>query len=223
VEKPPRDQAPTNEVNAGTYLLDPAVLELIPPGRSVSIERETFPLLISSGAKLFSYTTDDYWIDIGRPEHYHAIHRDVLDGILHLGPLADQASHRGRFHLPGDAVSHIGVIAPSFLGENVRLAEGAIVGPHAVLGDGVRIEANAAVLRSILLGKVVVEEGARIEGAIVASGVRIGAGAVVHSGAVIGHDAVIAPQAIVPPDARITAENSILGEGGGQVLGTGVG
>jgi mannose-1-phosphate guanylyltransferase len=206
VEKPPRDQAPTNEINAGTYLLTPDVLHLIPPERNVSIEREIFPQLLAAGAKMYAHTTEDYWIDVGRPEHYRAIHQDVLDGILKLALLADPGAHRGTFYLPGKVEKRVGVVPPSFIGSDAVLLEGATAGPYAVLGSGVQLGTNAAVVRSILWENVVVEPGARIEGAIIASGAKIGRGAIVHPGAVIAHDVVIAAEAIVPPDARITAE-----------------
>jgi NDP-sugar pyrophosphorylase family protein len=206
VEKPPRGQEPTNEVNAGTYLLDPAVLELIPLDRSVSVERETFPRLLASGAKLYAYTTDDYWIDIGRPEHYQAIHRDVLDGVLRLSALADPQAHKGRFYLPGQAGIPENIRPPSFLGEGVTLAEDAVAGPYAVLGNGVRIASKASVSRSILWENVTAEAGSQIEGAIIASDARIGRGATIYPGSVIGHNTIIAPETVVPPDARITAE-----------------
>lgn len=206
VEKPPRGQEPTNEINAGTYLLDPTVLEGIPYGKNVSIERETFPQLLAAGAALYAYATDDYWIDIGRPEHYHAIHRDVLDGVLRLGSLADPTVQQGRFYLPGQAGIPDNILPPSFLGEGVTLSEGVVVGPYAVLGDSVRLCSKASVSRSILWENTVVEAGARIEGAIIASDARIGRNATISPGVVIGHRTIIAPETIVPPDARITAE-----------------
>ena len=205
VEKPPRETAPTDEVNAGTYLLEREVLDRIPPGRNVSIERETFPELLASGAALYAYTTSDYWVDIGRPEHYHQIHRDVLDQRLRLGPLADATAHHGEFFL-ANSLPPAGVLSPSYLGDGVTLHEGATAGPFAVLGDGVTLGSRANVSDSILWDGVIVEEGAIVRGAIVASGARIGRGATVEPGAVIGHDAVIPPSAVVPRDARITAE-----------------
>jgi mannose-1-phosphate guanylyltransferase len=205
VEKPPRDQAPTNEVNAGTYLLEREVLDRIPAGRNVSIERETFPELLASGLELYAYTTNDYWVDIGRPEHYHTIHRDVLDGRLRLGPLADATAHRGEFYL-ATSLPPSGVLSPSYLGEGVILDEGATAGPYAVLGDRVTLGPLANVSDSVLWDGVTVEEGAIVRGAIVASGARIGQGATVEPGAVIGHDAVIPANTVVPRDARITAE-----------------
>src|SRR5580704_9912535 len=84
VEKPPKDEAPTNEINAGTYLLAREILEFIPAGRAVSIERETFPEVIAADKALYAFTTDDYWIDVGRPEQYLAAHRDVLSGAMPL-------------------------------------------------------------------------------------------------------------------------------------------
>jgi mannose-1-phosphate guanylyltransferase len=203
VEKPPRETAPTNEVNAGTYLLEREVLDCIPPGRMVSIEREIFPQLLASAAALYAYTTDDYWIDIGRPEHYQKIHRDVLDRRLTLGPLADATAHRGEFYLAG-SLPPSGVLSPSYLGIDVTLDEGATVGPHTVLGDRVTVGRRATVADSILWDGVIVEEGAIVEGAIVASGARISRGATVDPGTVIGHDAVIPPNTVVPRDARIT-------------------
>ena len=67
VEKPPRETAPTNQINAGTYLLERRVLDAIPAGRSVSIERETFPQLLAAGQAMYSFVTDDYFETYNRP------------------------------------------------------------------------------------------------------------------------------------------------------------
>lgn len=204
VEKPPRELAPTNEVNAGTYLLDRSVLDRIPAGRAVSIERETFPEILAAGEPLFAYATDDYWIDIGKPEAYRRAHRDVLDGRLALGALADPAANRGRFYAVGDPTPP-GVVAPTFIGEDVAIGHGAIVGPYAVLGDGASVGDGARVIDAILWDAVRVAKNAVIEGAILASGVHVGARASVARGTVIGHDAEVDADAAIPPDARLTA------------------
>jgi NDP-sugar pyrophosphorylase family protein len=201
VEKPPRDQAPTNEINAGTYLLEREVLDLIPAGRPVSIERETFPSLIVAGKRpLYAYTTDDYWIDLGRPEAYLNAHRHVFDGVMPLGP-NPEVDGPGRETIPASAVR-----PPVFIGRGCTVANDAVVGPYAVLGDGCTVESGAVVEDSLLWDAVTVEHGARIEWSIVASRARIGAGAHVGRGAVIGHDAQIAPGAIVEENARVAAE-----------------
>ena len=79
VEKPPRDEAPTNLINAGTYVLEPAVLDRIPAGRRVSVERETFPALVEEGT-LYALGSDAYWLDTGTPDAYLQAHRDLLVG-----------------------------------------------------------------------------------------------------------------------------------------------
>jgi mannose-1-phosphate guanylyltransferase len=199
VEKPKREEAPTNEVNAGTYLLEPEVLDAIPAGRAVSIERETFPQLIAAGKRLYAYTTSDYWIDLGNPEAYLASHRHIFDGTMPLG-LQPNVDGPGAKEVPPSAI-----IPPVFVGRNVRVAPDAKVGPYTVLGDDCEVGSGAVVADSLLWDSVVVEAGATLDWTIVASRARIGAGAVIGRGSVIGHNAIVAPSVEVGEDARIPA------------------
>ena len=80
VEKPPRHQAPTNWINAGSYVLEPSVLERIESGRKVSIERETFPAMAADGG-LWAVHSDAYWVDAGTPSTYLQVQLDLLDGV----------------------------------------------------------------------------------------------------------------------------------------------
>jgi mannose-1-phosphate guanylyltransferase len=199
VEKPRREEAPTNEVNAGTYLLEPAILDLIPDGRMVSIERETFPLVVAGSRPLYAYTTDDYWIDLGNPEAYMRAHRDVFEGTMPLG-IAQGTSGPGAKDCQA-----AGCFSPVFIGKGVRIASGASVGPYVTLGDGCSIGVGASVRNSVLWDAVTVEEGAFIDGAIIASRARIGAHAVVKPGTVVGHDGVIRSGSELAENARVTA------------------
>jgi NDP-sugar pyrophosphorylase family protein len=199
VEKPKREDAPTNEVNAGTYLLDPAVLDLIPQGRMVSIERETFPLVVAGVRPLYAYTTDDYWVDLGNPQAYLGAHRHIFDGRMPL-EIGQGTEGPGAKDVPAASC-----IPPVYIGERVRIAPDARVGPYAVLGDGCDIGAGAVVRDSLLWDGVVVENGATIDGSIVASLARIGAHAVVNPGSVIGHGSIIQSESIVEENARVTA------------------
>jgi NDP-sugar pyrophosphorylase family protein len=198
VEKPPRDEAPTNEINAGTYLLEREILDRIPAGRNVSIERETFPELIAQGKDLYAYTTADYWIDLGRPEHYLAAHRDVLSGAMPL-KLEPGISGPGSQALKG----HPGITAPVHADEDVVVDASAKVGPNVVLGKGCSIGANATVRESVLWERVSVGAGALIEEAILASGVTIGPKAHVAQGSVIGHDVAVDPGQALEPGSRL--------------------
>ncbi|MEZ5165605.1 MAG: NDP-sugar synthase [Acidimicrobiales bacterium] len=79
VEKPPPGEAPTNWINAGTYVLEPSVLDRIEPGRRVSIEREVFPAIVADGG-LWAVRSDAYWVDAGTPDTYVRIQLDLVDG-----------------------------------------------------------------------------------------------------------------------------------------------
>ena len=79
IEKPPRDEAPTNLINAGIYVVEPSVLDRIPRRVAVSIERETFPAMVADRT-LFALALDAYWLDTGTPDAYLRAHRDLLAG-----------------------------------------------------------------------------------------------------------------------------------------------
>lgn len=201
VEKPIKGTEPTNEVNAGTYLLEPQVLDMIAAGRNVSIERETFPKMLASGHALYAYTTADYWIDLGRPEHYLSAHRDILSGAMPLelepGVTGCGARSGPQFiapvHLDGDAI-----VDPS-----------ARIGPDVVLGKGCRVGAHATIRRSVLWDNVIVEDGVSIDETIIASRSRIGKASTIGKGSVIGHDVVLEPGTVAEPGARIGAPTPI--------------
>ena len=90
IEKPPRDEAPTNLINAGTYVFEPSVLDRIPADVRVSIERETFPAMVEAGT-LFAQGSDAYWLDTGTPDAYLRAHRDLILGHR-AGPPAPGAA-----------------------------------------------------------------------------------------------------------------------------------
>ncbi len=198
VEKPPKGEEPTDEINAGTYLLEREILDFIPPGRPASIERETFPELIALGKSLYAYTTNDYWIDLGRPEHYLAAHRDVLRGEM---PLAIEPGISGE---GADALrDNPAIVAPVHAGADVVVDPSATVGPNVVLGQGCSVGAEAVIRESVLWERVSVGSGASIDEAIIASGVTIGAKAQLGRGSVIGHDVSVEPGQVLEPGSRV--------------------
>ena len=95
VEKPPPGTEPSNLINAGTYVLEPSVLDRIPLGERSSIERDTFPAVAADG-RFHSLATDDYWIDAGRPELYRQANLDLVNGRRAEVCDADRPGRRGR-------------------------------------------------------------------------------------------------------------------------------
>lgn len=158
VEKPKRSEAPTDLINAGTYVLEPSVLDRIEPGRRVSIERETFPAMVADRG-LFAMPSDAYWIDAGTPVQYLQAQLDLLDG--ERGP-AEDGCH------------------PS-----AEIASGATV-DRSVVGPGAVIEADATVRRSVVMAGARVAAGAVVEDSIVGPGAEVGEQASLREHTVIG-------------------------------------
>ncbi len=166
VEKPPRDRAPTNWINAGTYVFEPAVCERIPAGRKVSVERETFPELVADGA-LWAVRSDAYWVDAGTPETYLQVQLDLVDGLRGGSPEAVAADARVA---PDALVEHAVVMSGARIGAGARVVD-SVISPHAVIGEGAVVE------RSIVGPRAQVGAGTSLTGlTIVGAGEDVAAG-----------------------------------------------
>lgn len=150
VEKPAPGETDSNLINAGTYVMEASVLDLIEPATRVSVERDTFPRLVACGA-LAAVATDDYWLDTGRPELYLQANLDILRGVR--GP------------------SESGVARGAQVGEHAIVVE-------SVIDAGARVADGATITESVLLPGATVDTGATVEASVVAG--HVGAGATVH-------------------------------------------
>ncbi|MFN8216423.1 MAG: NDP-sugar synthase [Solirubrobacterales bacterium] len=148
-------EAVPGEINAGAYVLERSVLDLIPPGREVSIEREVFPRLV--GAGLGAVRLEGYWMDIGTPARYLQASWDILEGRVET---------RVRATAPGLLID-----------AGARVDAAARVGPRAVVSSGCRVEAGAELTGSVLLDGCTIGAGASVRDSILAAGVRVAAGA----------------------------------------------
>jgi NDP-sugar pyrophosphorylase family protein len=199
VEKPSGAlAAPPYLVNAGIYVLEADVVQSIPADRPVSIECETFPMLLASGAPCFGFRLSGYWRDIGTADSYRQAQFDLLAGRVRT-PLPAIGSERdGCWIAPGariDPGAQLG--APCVVGRDVTLARGAQVRPWSVVGARGRIGEDAQVERAMLWEDVTVGDGAILKDCIVANDVRIGARASLAAGV------VLEPGTTVPAGTRL--------------------
>jgi mannose-1-phosphate guanylyltransferase len=193
LEKPdPAETAvDSDEISAGAYVLERSVLELIPPDREVSIEREVFPRLVGDG--LYGLRLEGYWIDIGTPERYLRANWDILERRVET--VTGERLDRGVLVEEGAEASEGAIEPPALIEAGARIAPDARVGPRAVLGPGCVVGAEASVSGSVLLAGCRVGERARVEEAILASRVEVGPGATVEPGAVLGEGETVAAAA----------------------------
>lgn len=194
IEKPAPGEAPTNRVNAGFYVLEPEVVDRIPDGRRVNIERETFPALAAEG-RLYALPSDAYWTDTGTPELYLRANLDLVNGGRVHAPVAGARRSGDGVWVLGRPVVDEQVRPHSLVGDAAFVGKGSHVA-RSVVGAGARVE-GASVVGSVLLPGAVVEEGAVVDGSIIGPGAVVGKGARVTGLSVVGQGVEVRRGAVV--------------------------
>jgi len=189
IEKPESGSLPDHDtVNAGAYILAAGVLRLFPEG-PLSFEREVFPALLEAGGTIAGAVHEGVWTDLGTPGRFLAGQRLVLDGALTWPPLDDLGVHgetgdvrvgRDVWIAPGARLD-----GPLVLGDGVRVEAGAAVGPYVVAEPGVTIGGRSDVSNAVLSVGVRIGDDATVIDSLLAEGVMVPAGAEVD-GATLG-------------------------------------
>jgi mannose-1-phosphate guanylyltransferase len=180
------DQPVTRWINAGAYVFDRRVIDQIPAGRVVSVERETFPQLLASGRDVRAWRQSAYWIDVGTPEALVRCSSDVVLGI---------AATAAEMQRPADA----------WYAEATRPPSDAVVDGGSSIGPGAVVGARAVVRGSILMAGAVVGAGAIVHESVIGREARIGDGAVLD-GAVVADGAEVRAGLRVPAGARVEGD-----------------
>jgi mannose-1-phosphate guanylyltransferase len=145
IEKPPAGTAPTNLINAGVYVLEASVLDMIPDGRRVSIERETFPELVADGT-LYAQASHGAWIDIGTPAAYIDANLEMAgtDAVVGIDVRVDAgACVTGSVVLDGAVIARDARVSRSIVGRRAVIGQGAVLDELTVIGDGAVVPAGA--------------------------------------------------------------------------------
>ena len=192
IEKPRGDglaNAGTSTVNAGIYILEPQVLDLVPKSGNSSFEYDVFPAAVERKLRFSGYVLDaEYWRDIGTPQTYLAANMDLLSGNFGFEP--------------GGSADEIETSPTAFIDSSSVLAEGCIVKPNAritnsVLGAGVHVEERAVIENSVIWPYSRVSTFAETHSSVVGRGCHIGRNAVLRGGSMIGDKAMIPDYSIV--------------------------
>jgi mannose-1-phosphate guanylyltransferase len=164
---------PTDQVNAGCYVFQREVIDRIPTGRAVSLEREVFPNLLSEGVRLCGYVDATYWRDMGTPEDFVRGSADLVRGIA---PSPALGGHRGEGLVHDGAAVAPGalVIGGSVVGRGAEIGPGTRL-DGAVIFDGARIEAGSVIERSIIGFGAHIGPRALIRDGVIGDGANIGA------------------------------------------------
>jgi mannose-1-phosphate guanylyltransferase len=207
LEKPGAEHEGPGLINAGVYVLEREVLDMIPAGQNFSIERGVFPKLAAAG-RLFGYESDAYWRDIGTPESYLEAHFDLLEGSV-SSTLREQLGAAYVYVAPSATVDPgARVVPPAYVAGGATLAPGCRVGPLAVLGENVSVGTGASVTESVLQDDVIIGADAVIEHSVLVKGSSVGSGshlrnAILGADCRVGADNVVANGCCLYPDTML--------------------
>jgi mannose-1-phosphate guanylyltransferase len=180
VEKPPRDELVSDLINAGTYVLEPSVIDRIPDGRRSSVERETFPAMAAAGS-LYARADGCYWIDTGTPCEYIQAQLDLLDGV--------RGAPVGGIHPDAEVAADAAV-------------KRSVVGARAIVAHGARVENSVLLPAARVCTSAVVEGSVVGEGAVVSEGAHVVRGSVVGDGEVVGRGTHVEGERVPATDSR---------------------
>jgi mannose-1-phosphate guanylyltransferase len=201
LEKPDPSEIDTDEVSAGCYMLEKEVLELVPPDKDVSIEREVFPQLVGNG--LYAQRLEGYWVDIGTPPRYLQACWDILDRKVETEAGKKVDSDGTYVDADADVAEGAEIGVEVWVEGGASIANGAVIGPKVVVGGGSSIGDRARLEGSVLHRDCTVGAGATVKGAILSAGVTIDEGATVPEGSVIGEGATITESASLGKGAKV--------------------
>ncbi len=204
LEKPKPEEIDTNLINAGLYVLEPSVLDLIPSGRAVSIEREVFPQLCAEGS-VFGISMAGYWLDVGTPDSYLQAHHDVLERRFH-SEVGDELGDNFML-VAASAQVHpdARLVPPVYVGENAQIGADACVGSLAVVGSGAVLGVGAVVESSVVGAGAIVGNGSTVIGSILGEGARLGEGCRALGLSVVGPDVSLAAGNTLDHGLRLSA------------------
>ena len=174
-EKPKPGEAKSNFINAGIYVFEPEVLDFIPDGKPVSVEKDTFPLLLKKGRRIAVYRGNSYWIDIGTPRKYMQAHKDIFDGRCSV---RENNFENAKIYGADGADIHPSarITGPVWLGKNVHIGANATIGPNAAAGARFHGGRGCVVRNSVVWDGVSTGSGVQIDHSVVTSGCRLDSG-----------------------------------------------
>lgn len=172
------DGLTTNNINAGIYVLEPTVLDIIPAGENYSFEYNVFPDILVQEKPFFAYIMkNNYWRDLGTSESYLDAHHDFLSGKIKNFDIERETNSEISHTAAIDKSSVVGkncVVKP-----NVKII-------NSVIGEGVHIEEKAVIENSVIWAHTRISSQAHIKNAIIGRSCFVGKNAIVTGGAVLG-------------------------------------
>ena len=211
LEKPRPEEIDTDLINAGLYVLEPDVLDLVPAGQAISIEREVFPRLAAEGS-VYGLALPGYWLDVGTPETYLQAHRDVLERTFRTEVGEALGSGYSLVHPGAQVHADARLVPPVYVGDGAVLEAGVRAGSLAVVGAGARLCEGTVVENAVVGAGAVVGPHGSIVGSIVGDCAEAGAHCELRGLAVLGPGARLGAGNVLDHGLRVGAEQTVPAE-----------
>jgi mannose-1-phosphate guanylyltransferase len=191
LEKPKPEEITCDTINAGIYILEPDTFDRIPKDTAWSIERSYFPSLVERRETFVAYVYHGYWIDIGTPEKYTQVHRDIMNHQFTAPPF--EGSPLGFTLVSPEARIEDGarVEGPCFIDEGAVVKAGARIAPYSVIGRQCHIEEDALVDASIVWANTRICRDSVVRQSILGRHCHVGRNSVLDGGIVLGDKSVV--------------------------------
>ncbi|MEE8417880.1 MAG: sugar phosphate nucleotidyltransferase, partial [candidate division Zixibacteria bacterium] len=193
LEKPGWGQVFSDTVNTGIYILEPEVLDMIPPALEYDFSQDLFPVMLEKKLKLYGYIAPGYWRDIGNIEDYYIGHQDILDGKVNV-------------QIPGLKADNTD--ASLFIGENTMISHGSLLSGTVVVGNNVKIGPRAKIFNTVIGDGSIIGRDVNLSRVIAWEGVSIGpkaeiSEAILCKGSFVGEGATVEEECIISDNSRV--------------------
>ena len=201
IEKPSWEQLANigaiDTINAGIYIIDPAIFRHVPKGVEYSFERQLFPDLLESGVPIFGYTTDRYWIDIGQPDQYRQAHEAILRNEVTVKIFGTRIDGKIWIGEGAQLDKTVKLVGPAIIGKRTKIGSEAKILDYSVIGDDVTIGNESHIEQSIIWSGTRIGQHVNLKGCVIGFNcliedhVRLGEGVILADGSVVKKGSVI--------------------------------
>lgn len=203
LEKPSTSEIFSDTVNTGTYILEPEVLNYLPPHEEKDFSNDLFPLLLANGDPIYGYVAEGYWCDVGHLDAYREAQYDALERKVKLD--FDYQEKSPGLWVGKDTYIDptVKIDSPVIIGSDCRIGARTKIEAGTIIGDNVTIGADADLKRPIIWNGAMIGDEASLSACVISRGSRVDRRAQVLEGAVIGALSTVGEEAQVSNDVRV--------------------
>jgi mannose-1-phosphate guanylyltransferase/phosphomannomutase len=209
LEKPSWGEVFSDQVNTGIYILEPEVLDLLPPAAVVDWSSDVFPKMLRGGMPLYGYLAPGYWCDIGNIQTYYQANWDALEGRVDVQ--IDGERRDGNVWIGEDVeLGHdVRLVGPAYIGQECKIKQGVFINGPVCVGNFSVVDENTKISNSIIWSYSYIGENSRLRQAIVCRHATIKNNSLLEEGAVIGDEVVVGEGSTIDAGVKIWPDKQI--------------